>query len=403
MNSILNINKSVIADDSITSIQHHIYSPYTTSFNNNDEIRIAIQQQDIYVLLHDSYIYVEGTISKAENAVAADAMPAFVNNCAAFLFDEVRYELNGFEIDRCKNVGITTTMKGYVSFNQNDMHRLQTASWTASDPEISRAGHFSYLIPLKLLLGFGEDYHSIILNAKHELIIIRSRSDLNVFVGNSDIAKVNIQKIQWRVPHVQVSDAERLKLLRYVEKQQSIPICFRSWELYEYPTLPSTNKHIWSVKATSQVNKPRYVVLGFQTNRNNTISSNASRFDHCNMTDIKLYLNSECYPYENMILNFSRNLYSVLYNMYTSFQESYYHNQKLIAPLLSFTDFKNIAPLFIFDCSRQNESLKKAIVDIRIEMNSSENIPASTSAYCLIIHDNIVTYNPYTNIVNRTF
>lgn len=71
------------------------------------------------------------------------------------------------------------------------------------------------------------------------------------------------------------------------------------------------------------------------------------------------------------------------------------------APMLSFTEFKNEAPLFVIDCSRQNEALKKSVVDIRIEMQTRENIPANTTGYCMIIHDNILTYNPYTNIVNR--
>jgi len=31
------------------------------------------------------------------------------------MFDEIRYELNGVEIDRNRNVGITNTIKNYVS------------------------------------------------------------------------------------------------------------------------------------------------------------------------------------------------------------------------------------------------------------------------------------------------
>lgn len=401
MDNILNVGQTVVSDTTITGVHYHSYNPYTTSFNNNDEIRIAIQQQDIYVLPHESYIYIEGNIARSDEE-STNQMPSLVNNCAAFLFDEIRYELNGFEIDRCKNVGITTTMKGYVSFTPNDMKQLKTASWTDLTSETMQVGNFSYLLPLSTLLGFAEDYHSILLNAKHELIIIRSRNNTNVFVGAHDNVNITIQKIQWRVPHINVSDSERLKLLKYVEKQKPIQMCFRSWELYEYPSLPQTTKHIWSVKTTSQVNKPRYIILGFQTNRNNLITANVSEFDHCNIDDVKIYLNSECYPYESMNLNFNRNLYSILYSMYSSFQNSYYHNQKYCSPLLSFDAFKLKAPLFVFDCSRQNDSLKKAIVDIRVEIHSTNNITDGTAAYCLLIHDNLVTYNPYTNIVNKS-
>ncbi|XP_018368245.1 PREDICTED: matrix metalloproteinase-14-like [Trachymyrmex cornetzi] len=36
-------------------------------------------------------------------------------------------------------------------------------------------------------------------------------------------------------------------------------MCFRSWDLYEFPQLQSTTKHSWAVKTTSQLEKPRYL------------------------------------------------------------------------------------------------------------------------------------------------
>lgn len=88
--------------------------------------------------------------------------------------------------------------------------------------------------------------------------------------------------------------------------------------------------------------------------------------------------------------------------MYSKFQESYYQNSKAICePLLSFSEFKSRAPLIVIDCSRQNEIIKHGVIDIRINMQLKHNMQAETAAYCIIIHENIITYNPYTNIVNR--
>ena len=54
----------------------------------------------------------------AERLTKADSTPAqateLVNNAICFLFEELRYELNGVEVDRCRNVGLTSLMKGYV-------------------------------------------------------------------------------------------------------------------------------------------------------------------------------------------------------------------------------------------------------------------------------------------------
>lgn len=38
----------------------------------------------------------------------------------------------------------------------------------------------NFYVPLKSLLGFAEDYTKILLNCKHELILIRTKSDANL-------------------------------------------------------------------------------------------------------------------------------------------------------------------------------------------------------------------------------
>lgn len=402
MQNILNIRNVPVNDDSISSIQYHTYNPYTTTYKNSDEIRIAIQQQDLYVLPHESFLYIEGVVKKTQATDKVDS--SFVNNAAAHLFDEIRYELNNFEVDRCKNVGISTTMKGYVSFTPRDMTHMKIASWNINKrEEVTNDGTYSYCIPLKSIFGFAEDYRNVIINAKHELVLMRSRSDVNMFCGDIDNIRFELNKIQWRMPHVQVSDSEKLKLLKYIEQKQPISMNFRSWELYEYPTLPQTDRHIWAVKTSTQLQKPRYIVIGFQTERNNKIGKDLSHFENCGLTDLKVFLNSECYPYENLNINFDKNQYAILYDMYCKFQESYYCRDKAICqPLFDFQTFKSNAPLIIIDCSRQNEIIKNGVVDIRIVMQLSKNFAANTTAYCLIIHDNIITYNPYTNIVNRS-
>lgn len=402
---ILNVRDSVRIEDTITGIQHHAYNPYTNTFNNNDEIRIVIQQQDLYVLPHESYIYIEGRVVVAPTAAGQPARdpPNFVNNAAGFLFDEIRYELNGFPIDTCKNVGITSTLKGYVSYMPQNMNRMHIAGWKIASDQPATAGYINFIIPLRAVFGFAEDYRNIIMNAKHELILLRSRSDVNCFVGANDVSSIQINRIQWRIPHVSVSDAEKLKLLRVLDQQQPILLHYRTWELFEYPVLPTTNRHIWSVKASSSLSTPRYILIAFQTNRNNRIAADKSRYDHCHLSDLKVFLNSESYPYENLNVNFTNNQYALLYDMYCRFQETYYHDRgsHSATPLLSFQEYAANAPIIVIDCSRQNESLKNSVVDIRIEFLTRENIAANTAAYCLVIHDNIVSYNPYSNIVNK--
>jgi hypothetical protein len=110
-------------DESIQGIEYHSHHPYaSTKLQSGNEIRIAVQHQDIYTFPHFSFLYLEGTFLSQNQALKSLKL---TNKAFAFLFDEIRYELCGVEIDRVRNPGISTTLKGLASFRQG-------ASWSPS-------------------------------------------------------------------------------------------------------------------------------------------------------------------------------------------------------------------------------------------------------------------------------
>ncbi|XP_070526358.1 uncharacterized protein [Cardiocondyla obscurior] len=275
MADILIIDDKPIFDNSIVKIETHTYNPYAnTTFGYSDEIRIPIQQQDLYTLPCDSFLYIEGKIKikKLDDKLTA----ALGNNCVAFMFDAIRYELNGVEIDRNRNVGITSTFKNYISLTSDNAVMLQNAGWRDSKLE----------------------------------------------------PEIELHKIQWRMSHVILNEVNKLSMLRTLDSGRYLSMTFRSWDLYEYPLLQSTTKHSWAVKAATQLEKPRYVIFALQTDRKNVMSKNQ--------------------------------------------------------PFLMI-----------------NESIKSATVDVRLEFDCKENVPANTTAYCLILHDRIVEYSPLSNVVRK--
>lgn len=400
--NILDIAESPQFDNSIESYEVHSYNPYNNNFKENDEIRIPIHQQDIYLLPSASSLYIEGYISVMEIGADGKLAPKSINltnNPILFLFQDIRYELNGVEIDRIKNAGITTTMKSFISMHNGEAKVSEIWGWNTNG--ITRdEGHFNAIIPLNKVLGFAEDYNKIIINCKHELILNRSNTNLNSLKANvNDIVNINLHRVQWRVPHIKVSDRERLSLLKHLEKDRPIQMAFRNWDLYEYPLLPKTTKHSWAVKTTSQLEKPRYVIFGLQVNKKNSRTSDCSMFDHCDITNVTLYLNSQYYPYDSLNLKFDENKYNILYDMYAQFRQSYYNLP--VDPLLDLQSFKSTAPLFIIDCARQNENIKVGPVDVRLEIETSRDFPDNTTAYCLIINDRLFEYKPLSNIVRK--
>lgn len=400
---ILDVDEKTIFDDHITSHEFHSRKPDNHNFGKNDIITAYINHQDVYSWPAESYIRITGTVTGGPNS-------QFINNGIAFLFEELRYLINGEIVDSSRDLGLTTTIKGYLSLTSSEIRNLCNACWldplSQSSPQIMHTnGDFEAIIPLKILLGFAEDYGKVIMNVKQELIFVRKRTDDEALITTEAAAgvaqptgSVEIKSISWRVPYIKVSDERRIRLLKSANNLKMI--AFRSWDLYQHPSLPKTRKHNWTVKTTNSLERPRYVIVCFQKGRNNTQVKNSAHFDHCNVRSVKLFLNSECFPYESLDLDFSKNNIGILYDMYQRFQSSYYYEKKS-GSCLNRETFLAKCPMFVIDCSKQSETIKSGSVDVSLEIETSEEFPENTTAQCLIIHDKMIQYHPIIGQVTR--
>jgi len=93
------------------------------------------------------------------------------------MFDKIRYKLDGVEIDRNRNVGITSTLKNYITVSSDRSVILR--NWW--DAHTGANGYFNFCVPLYILLGFCEDYRRVVINARHE----KNNNDLDLILKKS--------------------------------------------------------------------------------------------------------------------------------------------------------------------------------------------------------------------------
>ena len=233
MEEILTIQKPIIFDESIAHYETRTHQPFASStFNNNDEIRIAVQRQDFCLLPNRSSLHVYGRLTRADGQTPTDTTQ-LVNNAICHLFEEIRYELNAIEIDRSKNVALTTLIKNYISQSSSQISLLENAGWMGNNDRIritNENGYFDISIPLSMILGFAEVYHRIIVNGKHELILTRVNTDTNAVVQEPPAAgaaaaaeqfKVSLLKIEWMIPYIKPADQKKIQLLNLIAKDIS--------------------------------------------------------------------------------------------------------------------------------------------------------------------------------------
>ena len=153
----------------------------------------------------------------------------------------------------------------------------------------------------------------------------------------------------------------------------------------EYPNIPVSDKVNWQITCAAPADRPLFVIVGFQQDRREKVKKDTSIYDHINLGNARLFLNSQRYPAENLDLDFARNKFSIAYNLFRSFQNAYYGESG--KQKLSISKYKDVASLIFFDCSNSDPSIKVSAYDIRLEFEFKEQIPEKTTACWLLIHE----------------
>ena len=205
--------------------------------------------------------------------------------------------------------------------------------------------------------------------------------------------KVNLTNITWKVPHVRPETVKLMELRSIIESKQSIPVAFTART--SESTMVSQNRNFsWRLNAKSGVEKPRWIIVGFQTARSTTQEQNPAIFDHVNLTNTYVSINGEKYPMYDINFDFATNDYSILYEMFDRFKQEFYGFNSLVGGTqVNVSAFKNLFPIIVFDVRHQSDKLKSGIADISLNFKFSANVPANTMVYAVTLSDRMYRLN----------
>ena len=237
-----------------------------------------------------------------------------------YLFSDVRYHLASHEIEVLQNPGHATTMLGLLKY-PDDFTKSQGLNqlWMPDDEDGSHniannngfairqdyiiqspnpKGSFSFKIPLKHFLGFCEDYKKVLYGMQQKLTLTRTSDDDAIFrFAALDVGKINLTRIRWFMPHVIPSDAYRLQLDKIIEKKEKVPVGYRMLQCDNTQVPGGNTSFTWRLGVKSSPDIPRFIIVGFQTEKHNDQAKNPAIFDHLSVRNIHVTLNAKISRY----------------------------------------------------------------------------------------------------------
>jgi len=412
--NILNITEKSQIDEAVDAYEHHSYEPITSTYlSNPGKVRINIETQDLFTHPSEGYFVFDGKLVKAaDDAEYANAdVISLTNSGLMHLFSNIKYQLSGQEIESVFHPEPATTMLGLLKYPGDDFqksvglnqlwfkdtgattHLQNNTGFGARQQYIIQKpdpnGTFSFRVPLKHIFAFCDDYDKVVYCFKHQLTLVRKGDNDAIFRKNvADAGKVVLTKLSWYVPHVLPALEQKLVLYKTIESKANLPVGYRMIQCDSIP-VPQVRTFNWRLLVKSSPEKPCWIIVAFQTDKSGNQEHNPSIFDHCNLTNMFVMLNSRRYPEIDCDgNNFTQQKFSRVCGDAIAFRTKFYGLEELgSSPNIHPSDFKDLFPMFVFDVTKQSETLKNSVTDIQIKAQFSENVAANTEAFAVVISD----------------
>ena len=171
-----------------------------------------------------------------------------------------------------------------------------------------------------------------------------------------------------------------------------MPVAYRTRQC-DMLLVPESTSFTWRLSTKTSAEKPRFIIVAFQTANEGDHTKNPSNFDHVNLKNAYVTLNSDRYPAVDYNLSIANQKFSSVYCDAALFVAKFFGMEEFITKSnITPSDYNTLYPLFIFDVSLQKEKLKSSVVDIQIKADFIENVPANPRLFALVISDKMLSF-----------
>lgn len=357
--------------------------------------------------------HIRGNVVKKSDGAAYPERSTIqlVDNFPAFLFSRIELKKHNTLIDSVDFPGITSTVKGMLSYSENQRKCLDGCGFVS---KYMGGGQFEALGTLGHLgLGFFDHLRHPMFKGGFEITFTRAEDNDALFRWKSagDAAatepaegKVVIESFVLRVPLVEYASTAKIQLLdalKHLSDKNELVYHFYQWQCIDRKGVFGSTFSFDITGVYRNVYNPAFIIIALHTDRNNNQKKNPSQFDHCNVKNVAVKINGERYPQELQNLDITNKRYAVLYEQFLAFRSVNFKDNNV---LLDTTTFIEKWPLFVIDTHLHPANTDRSRSDIMVELDfatpiSSPQANSGTTAYVVVVSETHFAYDITRNMI----
>ena len=379
------------------------YKPNNLATMNtvNTNINIILNREENHLNLRDSYLEIEFVVlDDADGLFANDANTRLVNYGLIALFSSVKFETSGGRtieyVDHCHPnllmymLSTSTDDEYEGGFVRNQDNR---DSQLKVDHIAAERGHMYMMIKMSDRFGFVNDLEKIIFGLGFKLILKRNNNDRALFRVNAGAGAVandaNIEIRDISLPSIDPSNDNRIIVQKGLSKKNNVDFSYYERKTF-YKNVPNATNFLFDLGMESGMERPQYIMVGFENNKVNEQTHDASTFHMMNVTECYCKIGREFYPEDRINTNYGTNKYNEAFREIVSINKDYNGLPHNIKPYINQRTFKSSYRIYAFDTRYQSDHIGPQPIQLNFKFSAAV---AGVICHALVLTRTVITVN----------
>ena len=206
-------------------------------------------------------------------------------------------------------------------------------------------------------------------------------------VANDGI--IEIRDISWCVPSIDPSNDNRIIVQQGLNKKNNIDFNYYERKTF-YKKVPTATNFLFDLGMQSCMERPQYIIIGFENNNFNQQTHDASTFHIMNVTECYCRIGSEFYLEDRVNINYSTKNYNEAFKEIVIFNKHYNGLPRNIKPYINHRTFKSSFRIYVFDTRYQNDHIGPQTIQLNFKFSAAV---ADVICHALVLTRKVISVN----------
>ena len=191
------------------------------------------------------------------------------------------------------------------------------------------------------------------------------------------------------MPSIDPSNDKRIIVQKGLSKKNNVDFSYYERKTL-YKNVPNATNFLFDLGMESGMERPPYIIVGFENNNVNEQTHDASTFVVMNITECYCKIDSEFYLEDRMNINYGTNNYNEVFKENVSFSKDYNGLPHNIKPYTNHRTFKNSYRIYVFDTRYQRDHIGPQPIQLNFKFSAAV---ADVICHALVLTRKVISVN----------